>query len=121
MESTALLPLYGLARDEVSHVNHVSELTDVAGGLHTFEEGLGLLVEQVETVPGALQAEVAAHYSDVVRHYLAHLLDALGDEHFLLVGHSSLVVPFRHIGVERVRVDSLERMALQRRHRRQPR
>lgn len=79
--------------------------------LHTFEEGLGLLVEQVETVPGALQAEVAAHYSDVVRHYLAHLLDALGDEHFLLVGHSSLVVPFRHIGVERVRVDSLERMA----------
>ena len=110
MQSAALLALDGLSCDEVAHVNHVAQLADVAARLYALEELLGLLVEQVETVPRTLQAQVGAHDAHVVGHYLAHLLHALRDEHLLLVGHRALVVPLRHLLVEVVLVYVLQRV-----------
>ena len=57
-----------------------------------------------------MQTQVAAHDAHVGAHDLVHLLDVLGDEHFLFVRHGALVVPFRHAVVEVVLVDDLQRV-----------
>ncbi len=88
VETTALLALDSHAGDEITYVDHVAKLAKLLAHLHTLEEVLGLLIEQVETVPGTLQSEVASHDAHIVAHAFAHFLDALGDEHLLLVGHA---------------------------------
>ena len=96
---------------QVSYVYHVAQLADVAAGLDALEEPLGFFVEHVETVPGAVQAEVAADDADVVGHYLVHFLDGLGYEDFFLVSHRSFVVPLWDALVEVVEVDVFEGVA----------
>ena len=86
VETTALFALYRHAGDEITHVDHVAKLAELLAYLDTLEEVLGLLVQQVESVPGTFQSEVAAHDAHVVAHAFAHFLDALCDEYFLLVG-----------------------------------
>ena len=59
VQAAAFLALHGLAGDEVAHVDHVAQLADVLGGLHTFEELFRLFVKQIQTGSDAFQAQVA--------------------------------------------------------------
>ena len=110
VQSAALLALDGPAGDEIAHVDHVAQFADILRSLHALEQVLGLFVEHVQTVPGALQSEVGAHDAHIVRHNLVHLPDALGDQHLLLVGHRTLVVPFGHLVVEVVFIHMRQRV-----------
>ena len=56
MQSPALLALQRLACDEVSHIDHIPQFTDVARGLYPLEEVLGLLIQEIQTFPGAMQS-----------------------------------------------------------------
>ena len=105
VQATALLALQGPAGNKVAHVNHVAQFADVAGGTDALKEAFRLFVEHVQTVPGPVQAQVAADDAHVVGHNLVDLLDTLGNQHLLLVGHGSLVVPFWYPFVEVVQVD----------------
>ena len=111
VQSAALLALDGLARDEIAHVDHVAQFAEVGGGFDALEEFFGLLVEQVQTRPGAFQAQIAAHNAHVARHDLPHLFGVLGDEDFLFIGECALVVPFGHAVVEGIFVQVCERVA----------
>ena len=114
MEATALLTFYRPAGDEVADVDDVTQLADVLACLDTLEEGFRLLIDEVETVPGTLQAKVGTDDAHVVCHDLVDFLDALCDEHTLLVGHRPLVIPLRNVGVKGIFIDMFERMACRR-------
>ena len=100
MKTTALLALNSHTGDEITYIDHVAELAEILAYLHTLEEILGLFVKQVEAVPGTLQAEVATNDTYIVAHAFAYLLDALGNQNLLLVGHGTLVVPCRNLLIE---------------------
>ena len=100
VKTTALLALDSHTGDEVTHIDHIAELAEILAYLYTLEEILGLFVKKVEAVPGTLQSEVAAHDANVVAHAFAHLLNALGNQYLLLVGHGTLVVPCRNLLIE---------------------
>ncbi len=102
MEAARLLALLGLAHDEVTDVDDVAQLADLAGGFRRLEKALGLFVKDVEAVPCAVEAQVGAHDSDVGAHDLVHLADALGYEHHLFGVARPLVVPVGHVGTELV-------------------
>ncbi len=70
VETARFFPLLGLPHDEVAYVDDVSELADLARCLRAFEESFGFLVKDVESVPGAVEAEVAAHDAYIGTHYL---------------------------------------------------
>ncbi len=108
VQASAFLSLNSPAGDEICCVNHIAELADVSCGLDALEEFLCLLVKHVETSPCSLQTEVGAHYAHIVRHYLAYLLHALRDEHLLLIGHGTFVVPLRHESVEVILINMLQ-------------
>ena len=108
MQATALLALQCPTGDEIAHINHVTQLTDVTTGLDTLEEALGLFIEHIQTVPGTVQTQVRAHNTHVVGHNLVDFLNRLGNKHFLLVGHRTLIVPFRYPLVEVVLVNMFQ-------------
>ena len=56
MQSPALLALQRLTCDEISHIDHIPQFTDVARGLYPLEEVLGLLIQEVQSFPGAMQS-----------------------------------------------------------------
>ena len=56
MEAAALLTFEGPAGDEVAHIDHIAQFADILRGLDTLEETLRLLVEHIQTVPGAMQS-----------------------------------------------------------------
>ena len=103
-----LIVVYGvksLSSDEIAYVDHVAQLADVFGWLDAFEQMLCLFIEEVEAFPCSVEAQVGADYSDVGRHDLSHFLYVLGYEHFLLIGHCALIIPFWHSVVEFILVD----------------
>ena len=110
VETTTLLALNGPTGDEVADIDHVTQFTDVLAGFHTLEQGFGLFVQQVETVPGSLQAQVAAYDADIIGHDLTDFLDTLRDEHMLLVGKGALIIPFGNAGVVGLFIDMLQGM-----------
>lgn len=110
MESAALLALYSHACNEVTHVDHVAQLTDITTGLNALKQPLGLLVKHVKPVPSALQAKVGTHDAHIVAHDFPHFLYALGDKHLLLVGHGTLVIPLGHFLIEIVVIYMLQAM-----------
>ena len=57
-----------------------------------------------------METKVAAYDADIVGHNLVDLAHTLSDEHFLLVGHCALVVPLRHLIIEVIEVDVLQRV-----------
>ena len=110
VQAATLLAFEGLAGDEVADVDHVAEFADVLCRLDALEQVFGLFVEQVQTFPGSVQAQVAAHNADVGGHDLSDFFHVLCDEHLLFVRHCSFVVPFGHCVVELVLVDDAERV-----------
>ena len=58
VQAFGFLSLLGLAHDEVAYVDYVSQLAYLAGCLGAFEEAFGFLIEYVEAVPCAVEAEV---------------------------------------------------------------
>ncbi len=110
VQSAALFALQGPTGDEIAHINHVAQLTDVARGLHALKEAFGLFIQHIQTVPGTVQAQIAAYDADIVGHDLVDLAHRLRDKHLLLVGHGTLVVPFGHMVVPVVQVDMLQRV-----------
>ena len=105
VQATAFLAFKSLSSDEIAYVNHVAQLADVFGWLDAFEQMLCLFIEEVEAFPCSVEAQVGADYSDVGRHDLSHFLYVLGYEHFLLIGHCALIIPFWHSVVEFILVD----------------
>src|SRR3712207_5059486 len=57
MQSPALFSFHRLPRDEIPHVDHVAQLAELAGGFAFLEQAFGLLVNNVEPVPRAGEAE----------------------------------------------------------------
>ena len=51
VESSTFLAFYGPSGDEVSHVDHVSQFSDISTGFHSFKEVLCFLVEHIKSVP----------------------------------------------------------------------
>ena len=62
MQSAALFPFYGHAGNQVTHVDHVSQLADILRGFHTLEQVLCLLVQHVQTIPRTFQSEVGTQF-----------------------------------------------------------
>lgn len=60
VQSAAFLALHGLAGNQVSYVNHVAQFAKLAGGLAALEQFFRLLVKNIQAVPCAGQAGVAA-------------------------------------------------------------
>ena len=110
MEPATLLTLHSLAGDEVAHVDHVAQLAQFARSLAAFEEGFGLLVEDVEAVPRTLETGVAAHDTYVGFHDLIDLLHALRDEHAFLGRDGSRVVPLGDVVIVVVAVKDAQGM-----------
>ena len=98
VQTSRLLTLLGLAHDEITHIDDVSQLANASAHGALLEEFLGLLIEDVEAVPCTVKAKVAAHDAHISAHYLAHLLLALTDEHHLLGMLRALVVPLGDVG-----------------------
>ena len=105
VEAATLLALQGPAGDEITHIDHIAQFTDVLRSFDALEEALCLLIKHVETIPSTMEAQVGTHDADIVRHDLVDFLDALGDEHLLLIGHRALIVPLRHLCVVVVEID----------------
>ena len=97
VEAAALLAGHGVAHDEVADVDEVAELADfrIQDGL--LVEFLGLAVEDLETVEGALQTQVGTHDADIAAHDGLQLLALLRDEHHLLVEDGAFAVPVGHV------------------------
>ena len=110
VEPAALLALQGLTHYEVCDVDDVAQLAQLARRLAGLEEPFGLLIEDVEAVPGPLQAQVGAHYANVITHDLVHFLHRLCDENHLLRMRGAGIVPFRHVGAQLVAFDGLRRV-----------
>ena len=107
MKTATFLALDGHTGDEITYIDHVAQLAEILAYLHTLEEVFCLFIQQVETIPGTLQAQVTSHDSHIVAHAFAHFLDALGDEHLLFIGHGTLIIPCRHLVVEVVFIHML--------------
>jgi hypothetical protein len=100
VQAATLFALQRLTRDEVTDVNHIAQFAYILSRTDAFEEVFGLLVKEVETLPRPMETQVATHNTHVSRHNLPDLFLVLLDEHYLLVGHRSLVVPGRNLLVE---------------------
>ena len=61
MQPATFLTFHCLTGDQVTDVDHVTQFTQFFGGLATFEEAFRLFVQDVQAVPGAGQAGVAAN------------------------------------------------------------
>ena len=55
VQSATFLALHRLAGDEVTDVDHVTQLAQLFGRLATLEEAFRLFVQDVQAVPGAGQ------------------------------------------------------------------
>ena len=110
MQATGFFAVFGLTGDQVSDVDDVAQLTDAADHLAGLEEFLGLLIQDVQTVPGAVKTQIAAHDAHIGAHDLAHFLLALADEHHLLGMGGTGIVPSGDILAPRVLVDVLNGM-----------
>lgn len=110
VQSAAFLALHGLAGNQVSYVNHVAQFAKLAGGLAALEQFFRLLVKNIQAVPCAGQAGVAADDAYIGFHNLVHFLHALRNEHTLFVGDGALVVPFGDVFVEIITFQYAQRM-----------
>ena len=110
MQSAALFTLDGLTRNQITHINHVAQLANLARSYRTFEKAFGLFVKQVETVPCPFQAEIRTDNAHIRAHDLAHLFRALRDEHHFFREARSFVVPFRNMLFIRERIDNAQAM-----------
>ena len=59
MEAAGFLAFLGLAHDQIADVDDIAQLADLARRLGALEELLRFLIEDVEAVPGAVEAQVA--------------------------------------------------------------
>ena len=66
VQASALFALDGLSCDEIAHIDHIAQFADILGGLDALEEFLCLLIDDVQTCPGAMQAQVGAHDAYIV-------------------------------------------------------
>ncbi len=94
MQTDALTATTSHLDDEERSVDGVAEFAERNSYLRPLVEFLGLVVEDIETVEGAVHTEIAADDAHIVGHYLLQLLESLCDEHLLLVDDSAFVVPF---------------------------
>ena len=110
VQSAALLALQCPTSNQVCHVDDIAQFADVTGGMDALEESLSFLIKHIEAVPCTMQAKVRAHDTYIVGHDEVDLLDALGNKHFLFVGHCAFIVPLGHTFVPVVPIDMLKRV-----------
>lgn len=60
VQSAAFLALHGLLGYQIPYVYHVAQFAQFAGGFAPLEKGFRLLIEDVQTVPGACQPGIAS-------------------------------------------------------------
>ena len=77
VQAAALLAFHCLTHDEVAYVDDVAQFAQLAAHDALLEELLGLLVQEVEAVPGTFKAQVGTHDAHVCAHNLLHLLGIL--------------------------------------------
>ena len=110
MQTSAFFAFYSPASNEISHIYHVSQFADISAGINTFEEGFCLFIQGIETHPGTLQTKVGTNNTDIVGHDSTYLMNTLGNEYFLLIRKSALIIPFGNKGIELIFVDMFKRM-----------
>ena len=94
MQSSAFLSFHRLTGNQVTDVNHVAKFAKFAGSFATLEEALGFFVQDVQTIPGADEADIASDDTDIGFHDLVYFLHALGDEYQFFRIHGSFCIPF---------------------------
>ena len=100
MQTDAFTASAGKLDDEERRVDGVAEFAERNSYLRPLVEFLGLVVEDIETVEGAVHTEIAADDANIVGHYLLQLLESLSNEHLLLIDNSAFVVPFGNVVTE---------------------
>ena len=110
MQTSTFLAFYSPASDEISYIYHVSQFADIPACINTLEEGFCLFIKSIKTHPGTFQTKVGTDNANIVGHDSAYLMNTLGNEHFLLIRKSTLIIPFRNKGIELIFVDVLKRM-----------
>ena len=108
MEAARIVALLGLAHNQVTHVDDIAQFADFARGFGALEEFLGFLIENVETVPSAVQTEVRAHDAHVCAHNLIDFSNTLCDKHHFFGVARAFIVPFRHIVADGYVVDTVD-------------
>ena len=99
MQASAFLAFHGLSGNQVTDVNHVAKLTKFTGCLTTLEEAFGFFIQDVQSVPGTDEADIATDNTYVCFHNLVHFLHALGDKYQFFRIHGTFGIPFRDVFV----------------------
>ena len=82
--------------DKISAGYQIAQLAQLLGKHRAVVKVFCLSEDEVQTVEGALQTQVAANDADIVPHQLLQLAFGLGDKHHLLVQHHTLGIPIGH-------------------------
>ena len=105
MQASAFLAFHRLSGYQVTDVNHIAEFAKFAGCFATLEETFRFFIQDVQTVPGTDEADVATDNAHVSFHYLIHFLHALGDEYSFFGILRTLGIPLRKIFIEFITID----------------
>ena len=112
VKASRLFAFEGLAHHKICYVDDVAKFAELACWLGATEEVFGLFVEDVETIPGTLEAKVASYDANIITHDEVDFSLALCDEHHLVGMLSAFVVPVGHIVAEVVAIDQRFGMSL---------
>ena len=107
MQSATLLTLHCLTHNQITHIHHITQFADFSGRYATFEQAFSLFVDNIESVPGTFQTEVAADNTYIRTHNLVHFLHTLRNEHHFFRRTGSFVIPFGNIFIIRILIDHL--------------
>ena len=110
MKPSALFSFHGLTGNQVTYVNHVTELTNLSGSFYTFEQTFCFFVQNVQTVPGTYHTQVAPNDTYLGFHDLVHLFHTLGNQDTFFIADGTFCIPFRNIFIEIVTVEYAEGM-----------
>ena len=108
MQTPTLLAFHRLASDQITDIDHVTQLAYLLIGLDAFEQIFGLFVQQIQTFPCTAQTQIRTHDTDICGHDLSYFLHILRNQYPFFVTERSLIVPCRDLGVEVVLVDHAE-------------
>ena len=100
MQTPTLFAFQRLTGDEVTHIDHVTQLAYFLVCLDAFEEVFCLFIEQVQSLPSPTQTQIRTDDSDISGHDLSYFFDILCDKHAFFIGQGAFIVPCRNFLVE---------------------
>ena len=105
MKPSALFSFHCLTSNQVTYINHVTELANLSGSLYTFKQAFCFFIENIQTVPCTHQTEVASYNTYIRLHNLIDFFHTLCNQNSFFVADSAFCIPFRNIFVEIVTVE----------------